>query len=65
VSEGAGVRSLAERGAGGEELDPVYHEAAGEPKSLWVARGGHTGAQAAQPAEYERRVVGFFDRSLR
>jgi hypothetical protein len=55
----------AEHGAGGEELDPVYLAAAGEPKSLWRAKGGHTGALAAQPADYERRVIGFFDRTLR
>jgi dienelactone hydrolase len=52
-------------GAGGEELNPVYLAAAGEPKSLWRAQGGHTGALATQPAEYERRVVSFFDRALR
>ena len=55
----------AEHGAGGEELNQVYLEAAGEPKSLWRAKGGHTGALATQPAEYERRVVGFFERTLR
>jgi predicted acyl esterase len=55
----------AERGAGGEELNDVYLEAAGEPKRLWRAKGGHAGALAAQPAEYERRVVSFFDRALR
>jgi uncharacterized protein len=55
----------AEHGAGGEELNPVYLAAAGEPKSLWRAQGGHTGALATQPAEYERRVVSFFDRALR
>jgi hypothetical protein len=53
-------------GAGGEQLNPVYFDAAGEPKTLWqVSEGGHTGALAARPAEYERRVIGFFDRSLR
>ena len=54
----------ADLGAGGEELNRVYLEAAGEPKSLWRAKGGHTGALATQPAEYERRVVGFFERTL-
>lgn len=29
-----------------------------------MERGGHTGAYEADPAEYERRVVGFFDREL-
>jgi fermentation-respiration switch protein FrsA (DUF1100 family) len=55
----------AEEGAGGEELNPVYVDAAGATATLWRARGTHTGALAAQPAEYERRVVGFFDRALR
>ncbi len=29
-----------------------------------VPEAGHTGGYAARPAEYERRVVGFFDRAL-
>jgi hypothetical protein len=55
----------AAQGAGGEELNDVYARAAGPTASLWQARGAHTGALAAQPAEYERRVVGFLDRALR
>jgi hypothetical protein len=55
----------AAHGAGGEELNQVYLEEAGPAASLWRARGGHTGALAAQPAEYERHVVGFLDRALR
>jgi fermentation-respiration switch protein FrsA (DUF1100 family) len=55
----------AEHGAGGEELNPVYRDAAGPSARLWRAQGGHTDALATQPAEYERRVVGFFDRALR
>jgi fermentation-respiration switch protein FrsA (DUF1100 family) len=52
-------------GAGGEELNRAYYAAAGRPKALWVvADGGHTGALAADAAEYERRVVGFLDRAL-
>jgi fermentation-respiration switch protein FrsA (DUF1100 family) len=52
-------------GAGGEELNVAYYEAAGRPKALWtVPDGGHTGALAAHPQEYERRVAGFFDRAL-
>ena len=54
----------AQHGAGGEELNGVYLAAAGDPKSLWRAQGRHTRALATQPAEYERRVVGFFDRAL-
>jgi dienelactone hydrolase len=51
-------------GQGGESLNPTYYEAASEPKELWAAEGGHTGALTAEPEEYERRVVGFFDRAL-
>ena len=54
----------AEDGAGGEYMTRQYFEAAGEPKQYWRARGGHTGALAAQPAEWQRRVIGFLDRAL-
>ena len=48
-----------------EVLNREYYARAGEPKAIWeVARGGHTGALAAEPREYERRIVGFFDRAL-
>ena len=48
-----------------EELNRVYAANAGTSGSLWeVSRGGHTGALAAMPAEYERRVAGFFDAVL-
>ena len=57
---------VAERGQGGEDVLTVpYYEAAGESKELWEVPGaGHTGGLRAQPEEYERRVVGFFDREL-
>ena len=43
----------------------AYFRAAREPKEIWrVDTGGHTGAMQAQPRTYERRVVGFFDRTL-
>lgn len=46
-------------------VNPVYYEAAGEPKEIWEVRGaGHTGGIRAQPAEYECRVVGFFVHEL-
>jgi hypothetical protein len=49
----------------GEDLNRGYYEAAGEPKTLWeIPESGHTGGIEARPAEYERRVVGFFDRAL-
>jgi uncharacterized protein len=53
-------------GSGGEaELTEVFHDAAREPKEIWNVPGAeHTGGIEAQPAEYERRVVGFFDRAL-
>lgn len=55
----------AENGGGGEELTPQYYAAAGQPKQQWLVSGaGHTGGLVARPEEYERRVIGFFDRSL-
>jgi dienelactone hydrolase len=49
-----------------QDLTPVYYDAARAPKALWEVPGaGHTGGLAAQPATYERRVVAFFDRTLR
>jgi dienelactone hydrolase len=48
-----------------ERLNRVYYADAGQPKNLWeVARGGHTGALQAVPAQYETRVIGFFDHAL-
>ena len=47
-----------------EVLNGVY--ARGRGTELWkIAAGGHTGALAAVPAEYEQRVAAFFDRNLR
>ena len=49
----------------GEELNEPYFEAAGRPKATWaIAEAAHTGGLTARPAEYERRVVGFYDRVL-
>jgi uncharacterized protein len=53
-----------EKGQGGEELSRQYYDAAKGPKELWSAPGTHVGAINAAPDEYERRVVGFFDRTL-
>jgi dienelactone hydrolase len=55
------------RGVGGEvELNPVYARAGGETTTHWEIPGSdHMGGIRAQPEEYERRVVGFFDRALR
>jgi alpha-beta hydrolase superfamily lysophospholipase len=39
----------------------ALYAAAGEPKQQWIApSGGHAGALAANPAEYQRRVLAFF-----
>jgi uncharacterized protein len=56
----------ADPGIGGESTrQPKYYAAAGEPKAMWKVPGSdHTGGFEARPAEYERRVVGFFDRAL-
>jgi len=53
-------------GQGGEaELTEIFYEAAGEPKLIWRVPGAeHTGGIEAQPVEYERRVVDFFDDAL-
>ncbi len=55
-----------EHGQPGERnLNPTYYEAAGRPKAIWeVPDSGHVGGIDARPKEYERRVVGFFDRAL-
>lgn len=53
-------------GQAAEVLNRAFYDAAGTPKQLWEVPGaGHTGALSAAPAEYERRVVGFFDEALR
>ena len=55
----------ATHGQGGEEMNPQYYELANGPKQLWeIADATHTGGITAHPAEYERRVVAFFDRYL-
>ncbi len=54
----------ADPGQGGEMLSSQYYDAAKGPKEVWSAPGGHTGAIDAAPEEYERRVVGFFDRTI-
>jgi fermentation-respiration switch protein FrsA (DUF1100 family) len=41
------------------------YDAAGEPKELrFEPMAGHHGLAEAAPEEYERRVVGFFDKAL-
>ncbi|MBD0328692.1 MAG: alpha/beta hydrolase [Thermoleophilia bacterium] len=47
------------------EVNRLYAEAAREPFEMWdLPDVGHTAAIRERPAEYERRVVGFFDRAL-
>jgi hypothetical protein len=53
------------RGNADEELNSVYRDAGGPTVAHWeIAKAGHTGGLTTAPAEYERRVVGFFDRAL-
>jgi uncharacterized protein len=54
----------ASSGQGGENLNPIYYEAANQPKEIWSVDSGHTGAIDAEPQEYERRVVAFLDSAL-
>jgi uncharacterized protein len=57
------IRAL--HGLDDESLNRVYYADAHRPKALWeVAEGGHTGALQAAPAQYEARVVSFFDHAL-
>jgi fermentation-respiration switch protein FrsA (DUF1100 family) len=52
-------------GQGGEELNDLYYRRAHAPKQLWVIpEAHHAGGIDVRPVEYERRVVGFFDRAL-
>jgi uncharacterized protein len=49
----------------GEELNRGYAEAAGDNATLWeLPDAGHVGGIDERPEEYERRVIGFFDRAL-
>jgi hypothetical protein len=48
-----------------ETLNRAYRDSGGPTAALWeLPRAGHTGGISAAPVEYERRVVGFFDREL-
>jgi hypothetical protein len=55
-----------ERGQPAEEpANRAFYEAARGPRQIWEVPGsGHIGGTEAQPAEYERRIVEFFDRQL-
>jgi hypothetical protein len=55
----------ATHGVDTEALNPKFYAAAGQPKTLWeIPESGHVGGLSARPAEYERRVIAFFDRAL-
>jgi dienelactone hydrolase len=50
----------------GEELNRDYARAAGDNATLWeIPEARHVGGIDARPAEYEQRVVSFFDEALR
>jgi uncharacterized protein len=56
-------------GGNGQEVEkavnPVYYRAAFAPKGIWEVPGAaHTKGIQTAPAEYQRIVVGFFDRTL-
>ena len=52
-------------GKAGEQLNDEYFGAVRAQKINWmVPESKHTGASTARPREYERRVVGFFNRTL-
>jgi fermentation-respiration switch protein FrsA (DUF1100 family) len=56
-----------EKGQNGSEAKPnkLFYAAARKPKQIWeVPNGQHIAGITTEPAEYERRVVGFFDRTL-
>jgi dienelactone hydrolase len=56
-----------EHAQGGSERKPNqgFYAEAGEPKEIWEVPGAqHVGGITTRPDEYERRVVGFFDREL-
>jgi len=55
----------ATNGAGGEDNNPEYYEAADGPKEIWKIDTSHTHGLTDRPRVYERRVVGFFERTLR
>ncbi len=46
-------------------VNRAFYRVAKGPKEIWEVPGSrHMGGIEAQPAEYERRIVGFFDRAL-
>jgi uncharacterized protein len=64
--QGASFFVYGENGQSVEQpANEAFYAAAPGPKELWEVPGsGHMGGIDAQPAEYERRLVAFFDRHL-
>ncbi len=55
----------APNGGNAETMNPVYFQLAPGPKTIWeIPDAKHVQGITAHPAEYERRVVGFFDHAL-
>ncbi len=55
----------APNGGNVEHMSKEYYALAKGPKQIWaMPTAKHVGGIYDQPAEYERRVVGFFDRAL-
>jgi fermentation-respiration switch protein FrsA (DUF1100 family) len=52
-------------GAGGEDNNPDYYGEARGRKAIWRIDTSHTHGLTSRPGLYERRVVGFFDQTLR
>ena len=49
----------------GEKLTRLYYKHAKQPKALWEIPGaGHVNGAVSRKAEYEKRIVGFFDQAL-
>jgi fermentation-respiration switch protein FrsA (DUF1100 family) len=67
IAPSSGFFVYGERGQPAEQpANKAFYAAAGQPKAIWEVPGsGHIGGIDAQPAEYERRVVAFFDKTLR
>jgi fermentation-respiration switch protein FrsA (DUF1100 family) len=68
ISPRAAFFIYGEHGQGGTEETPNrgFYAAAGEPKELWEVPGAqHVGGITTQPEEYERRMIAFFDQTLR
>jgi hypothetical protein len=57
------IRGL--RGNPDESLNRVYRDTGGPNVSLWeIPTAGHTAGLSTVPAQYEQRVIEFFDRAL-